>query len=88
MQRAASNAATQASDKEKRNSARDQKKLDLERTLKSTKASTASVGKFDDKLKGEKKEKNVKRKVSPPQVAFSAIQTRDRKLSSISFPAF
>lgn len=36
----------------------------LERDLKVTKRSTASMGKFDEVLKGEGKEKNVKRKVS------------------------
>lgn len=64
LQRSAANAATQASEKEKRSSARDQKKVELDRALKTTKKSTASVGKFDDKLKGETKEKNIKRKVS------------------------
>lgn len=73
LQRAASNAATQASEKEKRSSARDQKKVELDRALKTTKKSTASVGKFDDKLKGETKEKNVKRKVSLISVAFRSM---------------
>jgi regulator of ribosome biosynthesis len=41
-----------------------QKKRDIDRTLATTRISTASMGKFDKKLDGEKKLKGVKRKVS------------------------
>ncbi|GAA5977015.1 hypothetical protein JCM5350_007528 [Sporobolomyces pararoseus] len=82
LQRAASNAATQASEKEKRSSARDQKKVELDRALKTTKKSTASVGKFDDKLKGETKEKNVKRKFDANEV--SASSERSKSLSILT----
>ncbi|GAA5948544.1 hypothetical protein JCM3765_004918 [Sporobolomyces pararoseus] len=82
LQRAASNAATQASEKEKRSSARDQKKLELDRALKTTKKSTASVGKFDDKLKGETKEKNIKRKFDANEV--SASSERSKSLSILT----
>ena len=44
-------------------SERAQRKTELERTLASTRISTASMGKFDRKLEGEKKIKGVKRKV-------------------------
>ena len=43
---------------------RESRKGIIERELKITKTSTASMGKFDKKLEGEGKEKNVKRKVS------------------------
>ncbi|GAA6007729.1 hypothetical protein JCM11491_003943 [Sporobolomyces phaffii] len=76
MQRAAANAATQASEKEKRSSARDQKKVELDRALKTTKKSTASVGKFDDKLKGETKEKNIKRKFDANEVSSSSERSK------------
>lgn len=40
-----------------------QRKKDIDRTLATTRASTASMGRFDKKLEGEKKLKGVKRKV-------------------------
>lgn len=43
---------------------REDKKSDIERTLSTTRVSTASMGRFDKKLEGEKKMKGVKRKVS------------------------
>ncbi|GAA5903528.1 ribosome biogenesis protein RRS1 [Sporobolomyces salmoneus] len=82
MQRAAANAATQASEKKERSSARDQKKVELDRALKTTKKSTASVGKFDDKLAGESKEKNVKRKFDANEV--SASSERSKSLSILT----
>lgn len=46
---------------------RDQRKQEIDTTLASTRISTASMGKFDKKLDGEKKLRGVKRKVT---VAF------------------
>lgn len=40
-----------------------QRKREIDRTLATTRVSTASMGKFDRKLDGEKKLKGVKRKV-------------------------
>ena len=40
------------------------RKGDIERTLAMTRTSTASLGKFDRMLEGEKKPRGVKRKVS------------------------
>ena len=42
---------------------RDARKNDIEKTLATTRISTASMGKFDKKLEGEKKLRGVKRKV-------------------------
>jgi regulator of ribosome biosynthesis len=42
---------------------REERKHEIEKTLASTRASTASMGKFDKKLDGEKKLRGVKRKV-------------------------
>ncbi len=41
------------------------RKKEIDRTLAVTRASTASMGKFDRKLEGEKKLKGLKRKVCP-----------------------
>jgi hypothetical protein len=41
-----------------------ERKREIERTLVTTRASTASMGKFDRMLEGEKKQRGVKRKVS------------------------
>lgn len=46
-------------------SLRDARKQELERSLLVSKAATASMGKFDEKIEGEPKVKGVKRKVSP-----------------------
>jgi regulator of ribosome biosynthesis len=43
---------------------REERKRDIEKTLATTRISTASMGKFDKKLDGEKKVRGVKRKVS------------------------
>lgn len=43
---------------------REERKRDIEQTLATTRVSTASMGKFDKKLDGEKKLRGVKRKVS------------------------
>lgn len=45
--------------------------------LKATKKSTASLGKFDDKLKGEGREKHVKRKVGLHKQLFSLSRMAD-----------
>lgn len=42
---------------------RDQRKKEIDTTLATTRISTASMGKFDKKLEGEKKLRGVKRKV-------------------------
>lgn len=64
LQRAAANEATPVAKTAGTNMAeREVRKKIIERELKITKTSTASLGKFDDKLKGETKEKNIKRKV-------------------------
>jgi regulator of ribosome biosynthesis len=43
-----------------------ERKREVDRTLATTRASTASMGRFDRKLEGEKKLKGVKRKVNSP----------------------
>ena len=42
---------------------RQERKMEIEKTLATTKISTASMGKFDKRLDGEKKIRGVKRKV-------------------------
>ncbi|KAH9850832.1 ribosome biogenesis regulatory protein-domain-containing protein [Lenzites betulinus] len=46
-----------------------ERKKDIDRTLAVTRASTASMGKFDRKLDGEKKLKGMKRKFEPTEIA-------------------
>ncbi|KAF5380651.1 hypothetical protein D9757_007021 [Collybiopsis confluens] len=46
---------------------RESRKTELERTLSMSRTSTASMGKFDRKLEGEKKLKGVKRKFDPAE---------------------
>jgi regulator of ribosome biosynthesis len=71
LQRAAANEAAASSSKPKQptaasNAAMRAKRLEvLDRDLRVTKTSTASMGKFDKVGDGEKKEKHVKRKVIP-----------------------
>ncbi|KAJ7461463.1 ribosome biogenesis regulatory protein-domain-containing protein, partial [Mycena latifolia] len=43
------------------------RKHDIERTLQTSRISTASMGKFDNKLEGEKKLRGVKRKFEPAE---------------------
>ncbi len=43
---------------------REQRKKEITKTLSSARISTASMGRFDKKLEGEKKMRGVKRKVS------------------------
>jgi regulator of ribosome biosynthesis len=45
-------------------SEREERKHEIEKTLATTRVSTASMGKFDKKLEGEKKLRGVKRKVN------------------------
>ena len=45
------------------NNPRQEKKQEIEKTLAAARISTASMGKFDKKLEGEKKVRGVKRKV-------------------------
>ncbi|KAG6868764.1 hypothetical protein C0993_011033 [Termitomyces sp. T159_Od127] len=45
----------------------DARKQEIEKTLATTRISTASMGKFDKKLEGEKKLRNVKRKFDPTE---------------------
>ncbi|GAA6000090.1 ribosome biogenesis protein RRS1 [Rhodotorula paludigena] len=82
LQRAAAHAATQQQETQQRLSARDERKKDLARTLKATKTSTASLGRFDDKLKGEGREKNVKRKFDANEV--SAKDERAQAMSILT----
>jgi regulator of ribosome biosynthesis len=42
------------------------RKQDIDRTLATSRVSTASMGRFDKKLEGEKKLRGVKRKVCIP----------------------
>ncbi|TFK43810.1 ribosome biogenesis regulatory protein-domain-containing protein [Crucibulum laeve] len=46
---------------------REERKRDIEKTLATTRISTASMGKFDKKLDGEKKVRGVKRKFDPTE---------------------
>jgi len=48
-------------------SERDQRKKEIDTTLATTRISTASMGKFDKKLEGEKKLRGVKRKFEPTE---------------------
>ncbi|GAA5858471.1 hypothetical protein JCM5296_001836 [Sporobolomyces johnsonii] len=82
LQRAASNAASQVKSKEARMGEREQRKLALDRELKTTKKSTASLGKFDGKLKGEGREKNVKRKFEANELPSSS--EREKSLSILT----
>lgn len=50
-----------------------QRKKEIDRTLATTRASTASMGRFDKKLEGEKKLKGVKRKVRVPSLYLSRL---------------
>ncbi|BGP38764.1 Rhodanese-related sulfurtransferase [Rhodotorula kratochvilovae] len=82
LQRSAANAAQQTKDSAARSTQRDVRRSELERTLKSTKKSTASLGKFDDKLKGEGREKNIKRKFDANEV--SANDERQKSMAILS----
>lgn len=75
---------------------RDHRKHEIDKTLATTRISTASVGKFDKKLEGEKKLRGVKRKVILFTTKFetikliycsSSIQSRAMK-QKIHLPSF
>ena len=51
-------------------SPRQERKMEIEKTLATTKISTATVGKFDKRLDGEKKIRGVKRKVRRNRLTF------------------
>jgi len=59
-----------------------ERKREIERTLTMTRASTASMGKFDRMLEGEKKQRGVKRKVS---VTFLFLPPSSPSLYSTPF---
>lgn len=62
-------------------SGRDQRKEEIDTTLATTRISTASMGKFDKKLEGEKKLRGVKRKVISKPMQLNLI-TNKRMSSS------
>jgi len=47
---------------------RQERKMEIEKTLATAKISTASMGKFDKRLDGEKTIRGVKRKVRPNEI--------------------
>lgn len=49
-----------------------ERKAEIERTLLTTKGSTASMGKFDNKLDGEPKARGIKRKFAPNEVSLES----------------
>ncbi|KAK7469148.1 Rhodanese-related sulfurtransferase [Stygiomarasmius scandens] len=51
---------------------RGERKQEIDRTLASSRISTASMGKFDKKLDGEKKLRGVKRKFQPNEASVDA----------------
>ncbi|THH28799.1 hypothetical protein EUX98_g5397 [Antrodiella citrinella] len=59
-----------------------QRKTEIGRTLAVTRTSTASMGKFDKKLDGEKKLKGIKRKFDPAEV--SATSEKSNNLAILS----
>lgn len=63
-----------------------QRKQDISRTLATSRTSTASMGKFDRKLEGEKKLKGVKRKVC--SFRFKAPYSFFKILVSLILPRF
>ena len=69
-------------------SSRDQRKNEINRTLATSRVSTASMGRFDKSLEGEKKLKGVKRKVHslPPFVVHGGL-TRICSLSPTMRPS-
>ena len=75
LQRAAANAAEGEKTKQEKLGEREKRKAIIERELKITKTSTASLGKFDENLKGEQKEKNIKRKVRTPYSLLNSTAT-------------
>ncbi|GAA6027787.1 hypothetical protein JCM8097_001719 [Rhodosporidiobolus ruineniae] len=82
LQRAATNAASQVQQNAAKASERDSRKRAIEHELKGSKRSTASLGVFDEKLKGEGREKNIKRKFDANEV--SAKDERSKALSILT----
>lgn len=61
---------------------REQRKIELEKTLAATRTSTASMGKFDRKLEGDKKMRGMKRKFDPTEM--SAEKEKQTSLAVLS----
>ncbi|KAI9574256.1 ribosome biogenesis regulatory protein-domain-containing protein, partial [Boletus coccyginus] len=61
---------------------REQRQVDIDRTLASTRVSTASMGKFDKRLEGDKKMRGVKRKFDPAEA--SVEQEKQTSLALLS----
>ncbi|KAH9938030.1 ribosome biogenesis regulatory protein-domain-containing protein [Fomitopsis serialis] len=57
--------------------ANSERKTQIDRTLATTRSSTASMGKFDKSLQGEKKLKGVKRKFDPTEVSATAEKSHN-----------
>ncbi|KAF8918282.1 RRS1-domain-containing protein [Mucidula mucida] len=55
-----------------RSNPRDERKKEIDRTLTTARISTASMGRFDAKLEGEKKMRGVKRKFDPAEVSIES----------------
>lgn len=62
---AAAAAGTGGNSQEVKKSSRERRKAELERSMLITKVSTASLGKYDEKIAGEPKAKGMKRKFEP-----------------------
>ncbi|TFK94225.1 RRS1-domain-containing protein [Polyporus arcularius HHB13444] len=58
------------------------RKRQIDRTLAVTRTSTASMGKFDRRLEGEKKLKGVKRKFDPTEISAASEKSRDLAILS------
>ncbi|KAK4051925.1 Rhodanese- sulfurtransferase [Microbotryomycetes sp. JL201] len=82
LQRAAANAAQQSQTAAVARGERDKRKRVIEQELKVTKKSTASLGKFDQPLKGEGREKNIKRKFAPNEI--DAASERSQAMNILS----
>ncbi|KAH8830274.1 ribosome biogenesis regulatory protein-domain-containing protein [Flagelloscypha sp. PMI_526] len=61
---------------------RDSRKQDIEKTLAGSRISTASMGKFDRQLDGEKKPKGIKRKFDPNEAPVTEENKRSLALLS------
>ncbi|EIN10845.1 RRS1-domain-containing protein [Punctularia strigosozonata HHB-11173 SS5] len=61
---------------------KEKRKVDIDRTLATTRISTASLGRFDKTLEGEKKLKGVKRKFTPTE--SSAAEEKKASLALLS----
>ncbi|EKM59111.1 uncharacterized protein PHACADRAFT_249336 [Phanerochaete carnosa HHB-10118-sp] len=60
----------------------DQRKREIDRTLATTRVSTASMGRFDKKLEGEKKLKGVKRKFEAAEVSADTEKLQNMSILS------